>query len=163
MERLVLDIQFEVAGSATIVFTVSEIVSQATYFKNMLVSNKMLSAFEQCRGYTNHPCAAYTDASLPQKVLLHMTRWLHVELLSRACSKRNVNVLSCSELSPGHEILFYFKDVVNKDVSRWQIGYISDAGDNFAAIRRSREGRGRGLKIALKDIQLIPKSPLQQR
>jgi hypothetical protein len=80
MERLVLDIQFEVAGSATIVFTVSEIVSQATYFKNMLVSNKMLSAFEQCRGYTNHPCAAYTDASLPQKVLLHMTRWLHVEL-----------------------------------------------------------------------------------
>jgi hypothetical protein len=83
--------------------------------------------------------------------------------LSRACSKRNVNVLSCGELSPGTKILFYVKDVVKKDVSRWQIGYIADAGDNFATIRRNRDGRGRGLKIALEDIQLMPTSPLLQR
>jgi hypothetical protein len=51
VKRLVLDIQSQVAGSATIDFTVPKIVSQATYFKNMLVGNKMLSAFEQCRGY----------------------------------------------------------------------------------------------------------------
>jgi hypothetical protein len=72
-------------------------------------------------------------------------------------------VLSCSELSPGTEILFYFKDVVKMDVSRWQNGYIADAGDNFAIIRRKRDGRGRGLKIALEDIQLMPTSShLQQ-
>jgi hypothetical protein len=46
IKRLVLDIQSQVAGSATIVFTVPELVSQATKFKNMLVGNKMLSAFE---------------------------------------------------------------------------------------------------------------------
>jgi hypothetical protein len=72
-------------------------------------------------------------------------------------------VLSCSELSPGTKFLFYFKDVVKKDVSRWKIDYIADAGDNFATIRRNRDGRGRGLKIALEDIQLIPSSPLLQR
>jgi hypothetical protein len=72
-------------------------------------------------------------------------------------------VLSCSGLSPGTNILFYFKDVVKKDVSRRQIGYIADAGDNFATIRRNRDGRGRGLKIALEDIQLVPTSPLLQR
>jgi hypothetical protein len=49
IERLVLDIQSQVSGSTTIVFTIPEIVSQAIYFKNMLVDNKMLSAFEQCR------------------------------------------------------------------------------------------------------------------
>jgi hypothetical protein len=83
--------------------------------------------------------------------------------LSRACSKRNVNVLSCSELSPGTNFLFYFKDVVTKDVSWWQIGYIADAGDNFATIMRNRDGRGRGLKIALEDIQLMRTSPLLQQ
>jgi hypothetical protein len=72
-------------------------------------------------------------------------------------------VLSCSELSPGTKTLFYFKDVVKKDVSRWQIGYIADAGDNFATIRQNRDGRGRGLKIALEDIQLMPTSPRLQR
>jgi hypothetical protein len=47
IKRLVLDIQSQVSKSATIVFTIPEIVSPATYFKNMLVSNKMLSTFEQ--------------------------------------------------------------------------------------------------------------------
>jgi hypothetical protein len=61
------------------------------------------------------------------------------------------------------KFLFYFKDVIKKDVSRWQIGYIADAGDNFATIRRNRDGRGRGLKIALDDIQLVPTSLLMQR
>jgi hypothetical protein len=56
VKRFVLDIQSQVAGSATIVFTVPEIVSQATFFKNMLVGNKMLSAFEQCRGYQPSLC-----------------------------------------------------------------------------------------------------------
>jgi hypothetical protein len=59
--------------------------------------------------------------------------------------------------------LFNFKDVVKKDVSRWQIGYIDDAGDNCATIRRNRDGRGRGLEIALEDIQNMPMSPLLQR
>jgi hypothetical protein len=60
-------------------------------------------------------------------------------------------------------MLFFFKDVVKKDVSLWQIGNIADAGDNFATIRRNRDGRGRGLKIALEDIQFMPTSPLLQR
>jgi hypothetical protein len=34
---------------------------------------------------------------------------------------------------------------------------------NFATISRNRNGRERGLKIALEDIQLIPTSPLLQR
>jgi hypothetical protein len=59
--------------------------------------------------------------------------------------------------------LFYFKDFVKKNVSRWQIGYIADAGDNFATIRRNRDGRGRGLKIAIEFIQLMPTSLLLQR
>jgi hypothetical protein len=59
VKRLVLDILSQVAGSATIVFTVPEIVSQATYFKNMLVGNKMLSAFEQCRGYQPSLCGLH--------------------------------------------------------------------------------------------------------
>jgi hypothetical protein len=46
IKRLVLDIQSQVAASAKIVFTVPEIFSQATYFTNMLVGNRMLSAFE---------------------------------------------------------------------------------------------------------------------
>jgi hypothetical protein len=59
IKRLVLNIQTQVAGSATIIFTVSDIVSQATYFKNMLVGTKMLSAFEQCRGYQPSLCGLY--------------------------------------------------------------------------------------------------------
>jgi hypothetical protein len=83
--------------------------------------------------------------------------------LLRACSKRNVNVPSCSKLSQGTEILFYFKDVVKQDVFRWQIDCIADAGDNFATIRQNRDGRGRRLKIAPEDIQLMPTSSLLLR
>jgi hypothetical protein len=83
IKHLVLDIQSQVAGSAAIVCTVLETVSQVTYFKNMLVGNKILSPFEQRRGF-NHSCAAHADASIPWNVSLHMTRWLHVEPL-HAC------------------------------------------------------------------------------
>jgi hypothetical protein len=43
-----------------------------------------------------------------------------------------------------------------------KIGYIADADDTFATVRRNRNGRGRGLKITLEDIQLMPMSPLLQ-
>jgi hypothetical protein len=162
VKRLVLGIQSQVAGSATIVFTVPEIFSQMTYFKNMLVGNKMLSVFEQRRGYQPSLCGLHRCSVTPERVAAH-DEMVARRALSRACSKRNVNVLSCSELSPGTKILFYFKDVVKKDVSRWQIGYSADAGDNVATIRRNRDGRGRGLKIALEDIQLMSTSPLLQR
>jgi hypothetical protein len=120
VKRLVLNIQSQVAESATIVFTVLEIVCQATYFKNMLVGNKMLSAFEQCRGYQPYFCGLHKCFVTPERVAAH-DEMVARRALSRACSKRNVNVLSCSELSPGTKILFYFKDVVTKDVSRWQL------------------------------------------
>jgi hypothetical protein len=42
------------------------------------------------------------------------------------------------------------------------IGYIADVGDNFAKSGEI-DDRGRGLKIALEDIQLMPTSPLLQR
>jgi hypothetical protein len=67
IKHLVLDIQSQVAGSAAIVCTVLETVSQVTYFKNMLVGNKILSPFEQRRGF-NHSCAAHADASIPWKL-----------------------------------------------------------------------------------------------
>jgi hypothetical protein len=126
-----MDIQSQVAGSATIVFTVPEIVSQATYFKNMLVGNKMLSAFEQCRGYQPSLCGLHRCFVTPERVAAHH-EMVARRALSHACSKRDVNVLLCSKLSPGTKSLLYIKDFVKKDVSRWQIGYIADAGDNFA-------------------------------
>jgi hypothetical protein len=126
IKRLVQDIQSQVAGSATIVFIVPQIVSQATYFTNMLVDNKLLSAFEQCRGYQPSLCGLHRSFATPERVAAH-DEMIVRRAFSRACSKWNVNVLSCSELSPGTEILFYFNDVVKKDVSRWQIGYIADA------------------------------------
>jgi hypothetical protein len=98
----------------------------------------------------------------PERVAAH-DEMVARRALSRACIKRNINVLSCSELSPRTKILFNFKDVVKKDVSRWQIGHIADAGDNFATIRRNRDGRGRGLKLALENIQLMPTTPRLQR
>jgi hypothetical protein len=162
VKRLVLDIKPQVAGSATTVFTVPEIVSQAKYFKNRLVGNKMLSAFEQCRGYQPSLCGLHRSFVTPERVAAHVEMVARTAL-SRACSERKVNVLSCSELWPGTKTLFYFKDVVKKDVSRWKPGYIADACDNFATIRRNRDGRGRGLKISLEDIQLMPTSPLLQR
>jgi Reverse transcriptase (RNA-dependent DNA polymerase) len=128
----------------------------------MLVGNKMHSAFEQCRGYQPSLCGPHRYFVTPELVAAR-DEMVARRALSRACSKRNVNVLSCSELSPGTEILLYFKDVVKKDVSRWQLGYIADAGNNFATIRRNRDGLGRGLKIALEDIQLMPTSPRLQR
>jgi hypothetical protein len=100
----------------------------------MLVGNKMLSAFEQCRGYQPSLCVLDRCFVTPERIAAHDKRVVP-RALSRACSKQNVNVLSCSELSPGTEILFYFKNVVKKDVSRWQIGYTADAGDIFATIR----------------------------
>jgi hypothetical protein len=123
IKRLVLDIQSQVAESATIVFTIPEIVSQATYFKNMLVANNMLSAFEQCRGYQPSLCGLHRFFVTPERVAAH-DEMVARRALSRACSKRNVNMLSCSELSPETKFLFYIKDLVKKDDSRWQIGYI---------------------------------------
>jgi hypothetical protein len=111
----------------------------------MLVGNKILSAFEQCRGYQPSLCGLHRFFGTPESVAAH-DEMVARRALSRACSKRNVNVLSCSELSPGAKNLFYFKDVVKKDVSRWLIGHTANAGDNFATIRRNRDGRGRGLK-----------------
>jgi hypothetical protein len=117
----------------------------------------MLSGFEQCRGYQPSLCGLHRCFVTPKRVAAHDEMVVR-RALSRACSKLNVNVLSCSELSPGTKILFYFKDVL-----RWQIGNIADAGDKFATIRRNRDGLGRGLKIALEDIQLMPTSSLLQR
>jgi hypothetical protein len=130
IKRLVLDIQSQVAGSATIVFTVPEIVSQATYFKNMHVGNRMLPAFDQSRGYQPSLCGLHRCFVTLEGVAAH-DEMVARRALSRACSKRNVNVLSICELSPGTDFLFYFKDIVKNDVSRWQIGYIADAGDFF--------------------------------
>jgi hypothetical protein len=107
-------------------------------------------------------CGLHICFVTPERVAAH-DEMVARRAFSRACSKRNVNVLSCSELSPGTEILFYVKDAVKKDVLRWQIYYIADAGDNFATIGRNRDGRGRGLKIAHKDIQLMSTAPLLQR
>jgi hypothetical protein len=117
VKRLVLDIQSQVAGSATIVFTVPLIVSQAAYFKNMLVGNKMLSAFEQCRGYQPSLCGLHRCFVTPERVTAH-DAMVARRAFSRACSEQNVNVLSCSELSPGTKILSYFKDVVQKGTFR---------------------------------------------
>jgi hypothetical protein len=117
----------------------------------MLVGNKLLSAFEQCKGYQPLFCGLHRCFATPERVAAH-EGMVASKALSCACSKQNVNVLSCSELSPGTEILFYFKDGVKKDVSRWQIGYIADAGDNIATIRRNRDGRGRGSNVSLEDI-----------
>jgi hypothetical protein len=113
----------------------------------------MLSAFEQCRGYQPSLCGLHRCLVTPECVAEH-DEMVARRALSRACSKRNVNVLSCSELSSGTDVLFYFKDVVNKDMSRCQLGYIADAGENSATIRRNTNSRGQGLKIALEDIQL---------
>jgi hypothetical protein len=71
INRLVLDIQSQVAGSAKIVFTVPEIVSQATYFKNMLVGNKMISAFEQCREYQPSLCGLHRCFVTPERLAAH--------------------------------------------------------------------------------------------
>jgi hypothetical protein len=114
IKRRVLYIQSQVAGSVTIVFTVPEIGRQATYFKNMFVSNKMLSAFEPCKGYQPSLCGLHRCFDTPERVIAHEELGAR-RALSRASSKRNVNVLSCSELSPRTEFcstLFYFKDVV---------------------------------------------------
>jgi hypothetical protein len=89
VKRLVLDIQSQVAGSATIVFTVSESVSQATYFKNMLVGNKMLSAFEQCRGYRPSLCGLHRCMVTPERVAAH-DEMVHVEI----CRARVVSGMS---------------------------------------------------------------------
>jgi hypothetical protein len=115
INHIVLDIQSQVAGSTAIVFIVPEIVSQATYFKNLLVGNKMLSAFEQWRGYQPYLCGLQRCFVTPERDAAN-DEMVARRALSRACSKRNVNVKSCSELSLGTEILFYFKDFVEKNV-----------------------------------------------
>jgi hypothetical protein len=81
IKRLVLGIQSQVAGSATIVFSVSEIVSQEPYFKNMLVGTDMLSAFEHCRGYQTSLCGQHR-CFVTRNVSLHMKRCFHVELVA---------------------------------------------------------------------------------
>jgi hypothetical protein len=78
--------------------------------------------------------------------------------LARACSKRNVNVLSFSELSPGTGTLFYVKDVVKKGVSRWHIGYIADADDNL-----QQSGETGTVEAADWNIQLMSMSSFLQR
>jgi hypothetical protein len=74
VKRLVLDIQSQVTGFATIVFTVPQIVSQAAYFKNMLVGNKMLSAFEQGRGYQPSLCGLHRCFVTPERVTYSVAR-----------------------------------------------------------------------------------------
>jgi hypothetical protein len=106
---------------------------------NVFVGNKMISSFEQRRGYQPSLCGLHRCLVTPERVAAH-DEMVARRALSRARSKRNVNVLSCSELLPGTKTLFHIKDVVKKDVSRWQIGYIADTGDNFATIRRNRDG-----------------------
>jgi hypothetical protein len=117
----------------------------------MLVGNMMLSAFEQCRGYQPSLYGLHRCFVTPERVASH-DQIAARRALSRVCSEWNVTMVSCSELSPGTESFFYFADDVKKDVSRWRIVYIADTDDNFATVRRNRDGRGRGLKIALEDI-----------
>jgi hypothetical protein len=75
--RLILDIQSQVAGSAAIVLTEQEIFIQATFPSICLWATRCFRPSNSAEG-TNNPFAAYTDASLPRNVSLHITRWLHV-------------------------------------------------------------------------------------
>jgi hypothetical protein len=68
-------------------------------------------------------CRLHRCFVTPERVAAH-EEMVARRALSRACSKRNVNVLSCSELSPGTLFLFYFKDVVKKDVSRGKMAIL---------------------------------------
>jgi hypothetical protein len=86
VKRLVLDIESQVAGSATIVLTVTEIVWQATYFKNIFVGNKMFSAFEQCRGYQLSLCGIHRCSVTPERVAAHDEM-----VARRACRARVVS------------------------------------------------------------------------
>jgi hypothetical protein len=52
----------------------------------------------------------------------------------------------------GNSLFVLFQGRCQKGRFAWQNGYIADAGDNFATIRRNRDERGRGLKIVLEDI-----------
>jgi hypothetical protein len=85
IKRLVLDIQSQVAGSATIVFTVPEIVSQATYFKDMHMGNKILSAFEQFRGNQPSLFDLHRCFVAPERVASH-EETVARRALPRTCS-----------------------------------------------------------------------------
>jgi hypothetical protein len=94
IKLLIPDIQSLVVGSADIVFTVPEIVSQSIYFKILQGANKMLSAFEQSRGYQPPLCGLHIFFFTPELVAVH-DELAARRALARACSKRNFNVLSC--------------------------------------------------------------------
>jgi hypothetical protein len=71
----------------------------------MLVGSKKLSAFDQCRGHQPSLSGLHRFFATTERVAANEEMVAH-RALSRACRKRNVNVLSCSELAPGTEFCY---------------------------------------------------------
>jgi hypothetical protein len=138
--------------------TFAEIISHATYLRNLLYGSRTLSSFEQARGYQP------SVLGLPQFFINKDLIQAHEEqvsrrILTRILRSREPSLLSRSILAPGTPVYFYVRAT---KTSSWQSGYVAEALPEYVAVRRQPQARGQTLKIAYEDLRLAPKSSLLQ-
>jgi hypothetical protein len=120
-----------------------ELISHATFLRNHLYGSRILSSFEQARGYQ------HSIADLPVGIITPALLQAHAEqiarrTLSRLLKARHVNLLDHSVLKPGTAINVFTK--IGKRI-RWDPGFVVNAWPEYVGIRRQPGSSGAVLKI----------------
>jgi len=135
-----------------------EVLSHATFLKNVLYGSKKLSSFEMAKGYTPAICGLSQSQFSSELLRAHQEqvarRALHEFIHSRITA-----TVSSDLLPPRTPVYFFFKE--NK-VGTWRSGYVLQAEGHIVNVCTDRELKNKPLQVAYEDVRVVPSSTLLQ-
>jgi Reverse transcriptase (RNA-dependent DNA polymerase) len=140
--------------------SLAERLSHATFLSNIMLGGKILSSFEQARGYfpslLGLPCRGVSQDMLEIHQDSIMRKAVHLFL--RSASR---NTLTHAALPPGTAVFFLVKPSAGR--GRWEKGVVHSCpiGEPLALVQ-AKFGRGPPRSIALQDLRLVPQTALAE-
>jgi hypothetical protein len=137
----------------------TEIIAHATYLRKILYGSRLLSSFEQSRGYQPSIMGLTSCFITPELIQAHEEQ-IARRALVRLLRSKDSSLLDHSVLAPGTPVYFFTRTGKR---TRWDTGFFAHALPEYVGIRRNPGSRGAVLKIAYEDLRLQPNSSLLQQ
>lgn len=133
-----------------------EILSKATFLKNIMFGSKQLSSFELAHGYTPNIC------DLPKATISTDLINAHLEQVSRRAVHKFIRSKQTSplnkELLPPRTPVYYYKREIKG--GRWILSKVVTCEDHIVHVEPMSKDKARTVQVAFEDIRLVPDSDI---
>ena len=133
-----------------------EILSCATFLKNVLYGGKEASSFELARGFTPSLCGLRQSPLSKQALRSHQEQVAR-RALEKLISSHPVHPLKTSVLPRGTSVYFYEKSAKS---ASWVRGFVLHAKPLVVRVCTRADLSGRSYQVAYEDVRLVPSSSL---